>query len=84
MSSTTSLRESCARRAALEDFFTLQLAHLRPKLEALTEKALQRKADARRVQHQAVCDLDLDQQPFAVTSAMGPRARTLSQLDGDE
>lgn len=76
-----------ARRAALaelEDLASLQLLRLKADLARRTNNALDRQARARKARLQAIADYALEQEPLHFASAMGPRARMLSQLEGDE
>lgn len=71
-------------RFEFDDFCALQEIRVRQQLDRRVQIALTRQADARKAQHQALCDGDLDAQPFAWGSALGPRARNLSEIEGDE
>lgn len=73
--------------ARLRDFDAFLDGHLRQvrrRLAILSAKAEAKQAANRQARHQITVDYDLEQQPFRFTSAMGPRARTLSELEGDE
>jgi hypothetical protein len=69
---------------SLEDFFALQHVRVRAQADRAYQRAQTRLKNARALAHQAQCDADLDAQPFVWASALGPRARSLSVIEGDE
>lgn len=69
--------------AELDALFAQQQRAFRIRLQQIHAKAQERKATIRRTK-QAVADYDLDQTPAWCEVTMGPRRRTLSQMDGDE
>ncbi len=75
---------SAADRQSFEDFCALQTLRVHQTLDRRVKRTQERKALARKQTQQQLCDMDLDAQPFAWTSALGPRARSLSELEGDE
>lgn len=70
--------------AELDALFAAQQRAFRDRLQQIHARAQAKKATIRRARHQAIVDYDLDQSPAWFDSHMGPRARTLSQIDGDE